>query len=161
MNKPAYVVTMIAMLLTTNGWAQESDTVQGGTDPGAVEQANRQIRLDYLMDTMAKEMVSIRKTRGRIERQALMTAHQQKMREAMDLIRSMAGVHMREVMREHLDAAGNNQEIESDRAQHRHKQIPSIRPRTELTDAQRLSDLENRLDMMQVIVESLLDEYSR
>ncbi len=64
----------------------------------------------------------------------------------------MGGERMRNIVSAHTGASGN-----SDRSGDSQKSIPSSRPRTEMSDAQRLSDIEIRLDMMQVIMESLME----
>jgi hypothetical protein len=147
------LVLVMAVLLTSSSWAQET------SDQSANEQAKRteqQVQVDEMMDTLAEEMAAIRGAKSQKERHALMATHQQHMREAMGLMRDMGGMHMREVMTEHM---GPSMEPKpgAEHRRHWHKRTAPIRPREELSNAQRLTDLENRLDMMQVIIESLME----
>jgi hypothetical protein len=123
------------------------------------ERLERQARLDALMGTMTAEMAAVRQTKDRREREALMTTHREHMREAMGLMRGFGGERMREVMSQH---AGSTTEhgVNADRPHDRLKRRGSSRPRSEVSDAERLTDLESRLDMMQIIIESLLGGYA-
>ena len=165
MSKSPVVITLTAVLLTSSVWAQESDPdskidVQWAAEKA--ERTDRQARLDELMGTLTEEMATIRKTKNRTERQALMVKHREHMAEAMSLMRGMGGTHMRELMTEHMESA-TGAGMKSDPPRHRHKGrgIQSYRPRAEMSDAQRLTDLENRLDMMQVMMESMMDTHSK
>ncbi len=165
MGKSRVVITLTAVLLTSSVWAQESGPATKNDVQWAAEKAERadsQARLDELMSTLTEEMAAIRKTKKRTERQALMVKHREHMAEAMSLMRGMGGTHMRELMTEHMES-GMGAGMQSDRPRHRHKSsgIRSYRPRGEQSDAQRLTDLENRLDMMQVMMESMMDTHSK
>ncbi len=120
------------------------------------ERLERLARLDALMGTMAAEMAAIRQRKDRKEREALMTTHRKHMREAMGLMRGIGGERMREVMSQHV-ASATEHGVNADRPHNRLKRRGSTRPRSEVSDAERLTDLESRLDMMQIIIESLLD----
>lgn len=159
MNKSSLFITLVAVFLASSGWAQETDPVQIISDHWAAEQAQRakdQARLEGLMDTVAAEMTRIRATENRTERDALMATHRQHMREAMALMRGMGGAHLREVMAEHT-GSGMDPGMKMDRQQGMLKPMVPSRPRMEMSDAQRLTDLENRLDMMQVMMESVME----
>lgn len=142
-------LTMVVALLAGNGWAQdhhpEDDWAAWNAERTA--RAEREARLDELMGRMTGDMAAIRDAKSTKERQALMATHKEHMREAMGLMRSMGGKHLREVMADHLQAG----------AQSAAESRAPMWPRADMSDAQRLTDLENRMDMMQVMVESLMD----
>jgi len=124
----------------------------------AAEQAareTRQARLDELLATISSEMATIRATSNMQEREALMAVHQGHMLEAMELMQEMGSDQMQEVMAEHM-ASGLEQETRAGQPVHGPKTRSFRRPRSELSDAQRLADLEIRVDMMQVMIESLM-----
>jgi len=136
MHKSRLLFVLIAVFLTSASWAQETDPSHDISKQWAAEQTRRvenQARLNELIGTMTEEMATIRATTNREERGALMTAHREHMREALGLMRSLGGTHLHEVVSEH---AG---------------------PGMEVGDAQRLDDLENRLDMMLVMMESVIE----
>lgn len=156
------VAVFLALVLSSAGWAQETDAADEIDQQLQAEQADRdqrQAKLDQLMGTMAIEMQAIRDSNNRSERDALMTEHRHTMREAMDLMHEMGGTHMREMMAEHM-GPGAAPAAETDRPQHLHKRMAPARPREQMSDAQRLSDLENRVDMMQVMMESMMDDHA-
>lgn len=155
----ATAIALIAVMSTGTSWAQESDPANEIAEQWQAEQAERverQAWLDELMNTMADEMQAIRNAGNRDEREALMATHREHMREAMVLMRSMGGPHLREVMAEHL-GDGMDPETDSDVPRHQHKRWVPSRPRNEMSDAQRLTDLENRVDMMQIMIESIVE----
>lgn len=159
MNKLLVIAVPIAVLLFASAWAQETDPAQDISAEWAAERAQRaenQARLDGLMGTMAKEMADIRATKNRKKREALMATHREHMREAMGLMRSMGGMHMREVMAEHA-GPGMKQGMDMGSPQHMHKRMNSSGPHPEMTTEDRLSDLENRMDMMHVMMESMME----
>ena len=137
-------------LLVSSAWAQETDPDRDISDEWAAEQAvraERQDRLDELMMSMANEMAEIRATTDRTKRESLMAAHRENMREAMGLMRSMGGIHMREVMAEHTGPG----------MQHAHKGMHASQTHPEMSGEQRITDLENRMDMMHVMMESMME----
>lgn len=159
-------VTLIAalatLLLTSSGWAQETDPANDIAEQWSAEQTLRELRqarLDELMSAMAEEMKAIRSSENPDERQMLMATHRETMREAMGLMRDMGGAHMREVMAEHM-GPGRAPAADSARASHQHKRKPHAQPRSQMSDSQRLADLENRVDMMQVMLESMMSDHS-
>lgn len=160
MNNFTAAIGVALLFLVGSGWAQETDPASETAEQWQVEQAareQRQARLDELMATMADEMQAIRGAKSRSERDVLMASHQTTMREAMALMRDMGGNHMRKVMAEHVDAAAGP-DTASDHQAHRHKRSAAARPRAQMSDSERLADLENRLDMMQVMMESMFVE---
>lgn len=163
MSNSKVVIGMSLLLLAGSGWAQETNPaseIAQQLQAEQMERAQRQARLDALMETIADEMQAIRNSKNREERDALMVPHRENMREAMALMRDMGGMRMREVMTEHLDPAVNPKSS-SDRPAHLHKRPPPVRPRATISDSERLADLENRLDMMQVMMESMMDDQAR
>ena len=162
MNRPTLALALAAVFLTGPVWAQETDVAQEMGEQYAAEVAARearQVRLDELMGTMAEEMEALRKSKTGKEREATMATHRKHMREAMSLMRGMGGTRMREVMGEHM-APGMDGKMAPGRQQHQHKQAGAGRPRADISDAQRLADIENRLGMMQVMMESLMNGYA-
>lgn len=152
------------MLLLSNGWAQQSPSPSddpanqsAGAEAGLTE---RQELLDNLITQLSEEMEIIRNTEDRAERERLMAIHHETMREAMELVRDMGGVHMRTVMAEHMAPHLETPAEPDNRPRHRHKKPPVAPPRPQISMSQRVEDLENRVDMMQVIIESLLDQQS-
>ncbi len=159
MSKLLIVTVPIAVLLFAGAWAQETDPAQEIADQWAVEQAlrvERQARLDTLMVTMAKEMAAIRSTTNRREKESLMVVHRENMREAMSLMRGMGGMHMREVMSEHM-GSGMKPGMGSGMPEHGQKRMNSSLSHAEPSNEQRLTDLENRMDMMHVMMESMME----
>jgi len=162
MKRLTMLVTLSAVLLTGPVWAQETDLVREIDEQYAAQQAAReanQARLNELMGSMAGEMEALRNTQSRKEREAVMVTHRKNMREAMSLMRGMGGTRMREVMGGHLDS-GMGHDKAAGKSGHKHKQSMPMRPRGDMSDARRLTDLENRLDMMQVMMESLMNDYA-
>ena len=66
---------------------------------------------------------------------------------------------MREVMAEHM-GPGPAPVDDSGRALHQHKRMSHAQRRSHMSDARRLADLENRVDMMQVMLESMMSDHS-
>ncbi len=175
MYKSLVAVVPIAVLLFSGAWAQEVDPSQEIADKWAADEeirAERQERLDDLMVTVAQEMAEIRSTTNNKERASLMMVHRENMREAMGLMRSMGGVHMRKVLSQHLGSgmapgmmpgkkagmrAGMGSGMGSDASGHAHEGMSSSLPHDEMTNDQRITDLENRLDMMHVMMESMME----
>lgn len=163
MRKVIVGIALATMLSTGVGWAQETDPASDISAQWQAEQAarvQRQARLDVLMTTMAEEMQTIRSTSDQTERARLMAAHRKHMRESMQLMREMGGMHMRDVVAEHL-GRGTESAASSDSSQHQHKRMPAVRPRAQMSDAERLADLETRLDMMQIMMESIMEAQAR
>ncbi len=164
MNRSPMIVALAAVLLTGPVWSQETDLAREMTERYAAEQAareSRQVRLDELMGIMADEMTTLRSARSRKDREAVMDTHRKHMREAMSLMRGMGGARMREVMGGHMDAGTDHQRnTPADGKAHQHERGMMARPRADMSDAQRLADVENRLDMMQVMMESLMNDYA-
>ena len=145
------IVIFTAMTLLAAGtlWSQETDPARQIAEAWQAEQqlrADREQRLDELMTTMSGEMKAIHKTRNSDERQQLLAAHRVHMHEAMALMRDLGGKHMRKLASEHLTSA-------------RGQMMPS-HSREHMSDAMRLNDLETRVDMMQIMLESKLTEDS-
>jgi hypothetical protein len=116
-----------------------------------VQREERQGRLDELMSTMATEMQSIRNAGSDKERQALMTDHRASMHEAMALMREVGGLHLQDVLSDHI---GSGAGAGGKHAMH-------AQPREHMSDSSRLADLENRLDMIQIVLESILEEQAK
>jgi hypothetical protein len=145
-------------MLASTAWGQETDPAKQIAEQWRVEQAQhdaRQARLDELISVMAREMETIRNTEDQSKRQALMATHRNNIREAMDLMREMGGVHMRDVLAEHLGPGAASDA----NAEHNHT-MPA-RPRDHMSDSRRLADLENRVDMLQVMMESAMEAQAR
>jgi len=158
--------TLIAITVTTavlaagTIWAQETDPVQQLSDAWQAEQAQRterEQRLDQLMTVMTREMEAMHQTDDRSEQQKLLATHRQHMNEAMDLMRDLGGAHMRELTREHL-GSHHTMHHSSGMAGAADGHMMSSRPREHMSDATRLGDLETRVDMMQIMLESMLTE---
>ena len=163
MKRLPLIVSLVAVLVTGPVWAQgETDPASDMAEQYAAEQAARearQVRLNELMGIMAEEMDALHSAKSRKDRAAVMETHRKHMREAMSLMRGMGGERMREVMGGHMDA-GMGQKMGADGPAHQHKRGMGARPRADMSDAQRLADIENRLDMMQVMMESLMNDYA-
>ncbi len=156
-------VTFIMMAMAGNLLAQETDPARQIAEHWQTQQAlrtEREERLNELMSIMAEEMEAIDKASNSGQRQQLLVNHRIHMHESMDLMRDLGGVHLREVMTQHLgshhDVKHGMQKAPAD-ARHT---SPSI-PREQISDAARLSDLETRVDMMQIMLESMLSEQAK
>jgi hypothetical protein len=94
-----------AVLAAGSILAQESDPGQQLSNASQAEQdqrAERQERLNELMSVMAQEMQALHETGDPEKHRQLMATHRNHMFEAMDLMRDMGGMHMRNVMNEHI-----------------------------------------------------------
>ena len=160
MRQTMLMIALTAGLLSGVAWAQDIEPLQTSPMPTSVDywaqmladRLERQVRFDEMMVAMVEEMTTIRKTIDRDKRQAMMTTHREHMRAAIELLRSTGSERMRDVVSVHTGASGD-----SDRSGDRQIRMPSSRPHTEMIDAQRLSDIEIRLDMMQVMMELLME----
>lgn len=158
MKKSHLVTVLIATLLFAGAWAQETDPARDISRDWAEQQAQRaenQAQLDVLMSTMTEEMATIRATTNRKDRETLMTKHREHMREAMGLMRGMSGKHMREVMAEHA-GPGMKQKMDMDSQQHMHKGMDTSSSVPGISNEERIRDLEIRMDMMSVMMESMM-----
>ena len=88
-----------------------------------------------------------------------MNAHRRSMHETMSLMRQMGGMHMRELVAQHAGRAGDT-EGAAEVSRHRHKRPPVSHSRASLSDAERLADLETRVDMMQIMMESMMEAWT-
>ncbi len=156
-------VTIIPMVMAGNLLAQETDPARQIAEHWQTQQAlrtEREERLNELMSIMAEEMEAIDKASNGAQRQQLMANHRIHIHEAMDLMRDLGGVHLRDVMEQHLgshrDAKHGMHKAPGDA-----QRISSSIPREHISDAARLSDLETRVDMMQIMLESMLSEQAK
>lgn len=154
------VITAATMLMSGAIWSQETDPARQIAEQWQAERAlraEREARLNELMSIMAEEMEAIRDTEGQSQKQQLMAKHRAHMHEAMGLMRDLGGAHMREVTAQHLGphhgAMGG-----AHKASGGHQSMMSSIPREQISDASRLGDLETRVDMMQIMLESMLTE---
>ena len=157
------IVTSVAMVVAGNLSAQETDPARQITEHWQTQQAlrtEREERLNELMSIMAEEMEAIDKASNSGQRQQLMANHRIHMHEAMDLMRDLGGVHLRDVMSRHL---GSHHDVKHgmQKAPGDVRQISPSIPREHISDAARLSDLETRVDMMQIMLESMLSEQAK
>ncbi len=154
------VVTTATMLMAGSLWSQETDYAHQIGEQWQAEQAlrvEREQRLSELMSTMAEEMDAIHKAGESSQKQELMTKHRVHMFEAMDLMRDLGGTHLRAVTMQHLGPShGAGHEVQD--AAGSHGSMMSSVPREQTSDASRLGDLETRVDMMQIMLESMLAE---
>ncbi len=111
-------------------------------------------RLEELMDLMSEEMAVLRATEDVQDRASLMATHREHMREAMALMSGMGGETMSRML-EHMNAAAPAATGQRPR---RHVHRRPMVSRSSMTDAQRLVDLEARVDMMQMMMESMLEQ---
>lgn len=159
MSNSKVLIALMAILATGSVIAQETDFSMELTQQFAAERAQKakdKVRMDSLMETMAKEMADLRATKDPKKRAAIMKTHRQNMRESMSLMRGMGGEHMRTMMSEHA-GPGMQHKDTGKASKHAHKNRGMTRPRAEMSDAERLADLEIRLDMMQVMMESMME----
>ena len=148
MNKIQLVAVPIAMLLIAGAWAQETDPSADMSRAWAEQEAQRaanQARMDELMETMSEEMAAIRASTSHKDREALMTEHREHMLEAMSLMRGMNGVHMREAMAGHAGPGMKN-----DMGMDASMQHPGMNAED------RIGDLEIRVDMKSIMMESMM-----
>jgi uncharacterized protein YicC (UPF0701 family) len=120
------------------------------------DEINYEARLEIAMAGLAEEMAVIRATRDPDERQRLMDTHLNNMRETLILMRGMGGEAMQMLMAEHL-AASEQEAPKGKRPIHVHKWPTEISASTS-GGLPPLADLELRLDMMQVVLESLVEQ---
>jgi hypothetical protein len=143
-------------MISGTAWVEETDPAREIADYWRAEQVQRearQTRLDELMSTMAQEMEAIRHNSDPTERQALLGTHREHMLEAMQLMRNMGGAHLQEVVAGHLGS-----DVGSD-GKHTHG-MPT-HAREHMSDSTRLADLENRVDMVQIMIESVVGEQAK
>ena len=146
----------VVLMVSGTAWAQETDPAKQIAEYWQAEQVQRearQARLDELMSTMAQEMEAIRDAGDPAERQALMVTHRKNMLEAMQLMRNMGGTHLQDVVADHLGSVAG--------AGSMHDHAVPARPRVHMSDSTRLADLENRVDMMQIMIESIVGEQAK
>mgnify|MGYP001557422360 FL=1 len=162
MNKLHLVAVSIAMLLVAGAWAQETDPSADITRDWAEQEAQRaenQARMDELMGTMNAEMVAIRASTNRKDRQALMTEHRAHMLEAMSLMRGMNGMHMRKAMAGHA-GSGMKHAMGMNNKQHMSKDMAAPTQHSGMKTEDRIRDLEIRIDMMSIMMESMMQDGS-
>ena len=157
------VVTTVTMVMAGNLLAQETDPARQIAEHWQTQQAlrtEREERLNELMSIMAKEMEAIDKAGNSSQRHQLMADHRIHMHEAIDVMRDLGGVHLQDVMAQHL---GSHHDVRHgmQKAPGDARQISPSIPREHISDAARLSDLETRLDMMQIMLESMLSEQAK
>jgi hypothetical protein len=133
------------MVMAGNLLAQETDPARQIAEHWQTQEAlrtEREERLNELMPIMAEEMEAIDKAR------------------AMDLMRDLGGAHLGDVMAQHL---GSHHDVKHgmQKAAGDAQQISSSIPREHISDAARLGDLETRVDMMQIMLESMLSEQAK
>ena len=156
-------VTFIMMAMAGNLLAQETDPARQIAEHWQTQQAlrtEREERLNELMSIMAEEMEAIDKASNSAQRQQLMANHRIHIHEAMDLMRDLGGAHLGDVMAQHL---GSHHDVKHgmQKAAGDAQQISSSIPREHISDAARLGDLETRVDMMQIMLESMLSEQAK
>ena len=147
------VITTATMLMSGAIWSQETDPARQIAEQWQAEQAlraEREARLNELMSIMAEEMEAIHEEDERGQKQQLLAIHRAHMHEAMGLMRDLGGAHMREVTEQHLGP--HHGEMGG------HQSMMSSIPREQISDASRLGDLETRVDMMQIMLESMMAE---
>ena len=154
------VVTTATMLMAGSLWSQETDPARQIAEQWQAEQtlrAEREQRLNELMSTMAEEMEAIHEADNSSQKQQMMAKHRAHMYEAMDLMRDLGGTHMHEISSQHLGPHQGSKSGAHMATGAHHSMMSSI-PREEVSDASRLGDLETRVDMMQIMLESMLAE---
>ncbi len=161
MSKFFVVAVSMAAIFAVGAWAQEVDPSEEISKQWAAEQAaraERQERLDDLMVIMATEMAEIRASINSAERESLMVAHRENMNEAMSLMRSLGGAHMRTVMAEHL-GSGMKPGMVANKSQQMHMKMDmdSDHPHHQMSHEERLKDLEIRMDMTHIMMESMME----
>ena len=154
------VFTATAMLMSGAIFSQETDPARQIAEQWQAEQAlraEREARLNELMSIMAEEMEAIHEADERSQKQQLMAKHRAHMYEAMDLMRDLGGAHMRDVVEQHL-GPHHGAMGKAHKATGGHRSMMSSIPREQISDAARLGDLETRVDMMQIMLESMMAE---
>ena len=150
------LITATAVLATGSLWAQETDPARQIAEAWQAEQemrAEHEERLNELMTVMAEEMEAIHEAGNQTERQQLLAEHRDHMHEAMDLMRDLGGSHMRDVTKQHLGPHSKMHQS-SEMAGSMMQGLP----RQHMSDSTHLDDLETRVDMMQIMLESMLAE---
>ena len=154
------VVTTTTLLMAGSLWSQETDPVSQIAEQWQAEQAlraEREQRLNELMSTMAQEMDAIHKAGDSSQKRQLMAEHRAHMVEAMDLMRDLGGAHLRDIASQHL-GPHHGAKGGANKTAGGHQSMMSSIPREQISDAARLGDLETRVDMMQIMLESILAE---
>ena len=157
MNRSKLILVPIAILLFAGAWAQETDPVHDISRDWAelkAQRAENQARLDVLISIMSEEMAAIRATGNRDDRETLMVKHREHMHEAIGLMDGMSGKHMREVMAEHT---GSGVKQETDGQQQMHMSTDESGPHAGMSVEERIGDLEIRMDMMSIMMESMME----
>ena len=155
------IFSATALLAAGSLWSQETDPARQIAEAWQAEQAQRaerEQRLNELMTVMSQEMEALRETGDREKHRQLMATHRNHMFEAMDLMRDLGGAHMREVMNVHLAPHRGMHDAAGMEGMGGSGHMMMSQPRAHMSDATRLSDLETRVDMMQIMLESMLLE---
>ena len=155
------IFSATALLAAGSLWSQETDPARQIAEAWQAEQAQRaerEQRLNELMTVMSQEMEALRETGDREKHRQLMATHRNHMFEAMDLMRDLGGAHMREVMNVHLAPHRGMHDAAGMEGMGGSGHMMMSQPRAHMSDAARLSDLETRVDMMQIMLESMLLE---
>ena len=154
-------MSVLTLMVTIGaaGIAIAAEPMESPSEPAESIDATRNddVVLEEVMATLADEMTAIRRTRNPEDRRHMMDKHRENMREALVLMREMGGEAMRSMMAEHMSVQDDMSQPARKRV-HRHKQPPVSGGGSESGGPSRLTDLELRLDMMQVMMESLIEQ---
>ena len=155
------IFTASALLAAATLWSQESDPsgqIANELQTEQAQRADREQRLNEMMSVMAGEMEALHQTEDRVKHRQMMATHRNHIFEAMDLMRDLGGAHMCDVMTEHLAPHHATHHASGPTGMTGGGHMMASRPRAHMSDATRLSDLETRVDMMQIMMESMLTE---
>ena len=129
--------------------AQPADPAQNiRVTPRATLEAKleNEARLYQVVQSMNREMALLRDTTDSAKREELMNMHKRHLHETMMLLRMTAGDSMVRILNEHMPAAFD-----------RSLQEGAVTRGERTPDEDRIYKLEERIDMLQVVMESMLD----
>lgn len=152
------IIALMVGLLSSPIGAQDVDSAEtsdGDTAAQIQGHLERQARLGEMLDIMADEMAVIRQMTDGVKREEFMVIHRAHMREALKFMREMGGEYLQDVMEEHI-GSGVETGMKFEQGQHTKNRTVSPAGRAEMSVPERLTDLEIRLDMVQVMLESMM-----
>ncbi len=158
-----FLATVSALILSfaigSNGiaMADESSHSFAESTENVDTMENADDALEVTMAALADEMAAIRRTKDPKERRRMMDEHRENMREALIQMREMGGEAMQSMMAEHMGVQDDMSPPDKKRL-HRHKQSPVTGGGRASGTPSRMTDLELRLDMLQVMMESMVEQ---
>ncbi len=158
------ITTLLTTLLIATGaaWAGEIDPVRVIEEEWRAERVaaeQRRTRIDELESVLSSQMDAIRRATSDDERRTLLAEHRLSLQEALQLMRATHNAPWEDISAEHLGPARVSN-VGAGHATHHPGNVKSGEY-DESADDVRLADLENRIDMMQIMIESMVQSQAR